>query len=50
MYAIKAKNLQICIIHEITTQKVTICKHAWKKYDYLESLLHKTNICKVREV
>ena len=41
------KTFKICNIHEITPQKVKICKHARKKYDYLESLSHKTNVCKV---
>ena len=41
------KIFKICIMHEFTPQKSKICKHAWKKYDYLESLSHKTNICKV---
>ena len=41
------KIFKISIMHEITPQKTKICKHAWKKYDYLESLSHKTNICKV---
>ena len=33
-------------MHEFTPQKVKICKHAWKKYNYLESLSHKTYITK----
>ena len=41
------KIFKICIMHEFTLQKVKICKHAWKKYRYLELLSHKTNICKV---
>ena len=41
------KIFKICIIHEFTLQMAKICKHAQKKYDYLESLSHKTNICKV---
>ena len=36
------KNFKICIMHEFTPQKAKICKHAWKKYQYLESLIHKT--------
>ena len=34
----------------MTPQKAKICKHARKKYDYLESLSHKKNIYKVWEV
>ena len=41
------KIFKICIMHEFALQKDKICKHAWKKYDYLESLSQKTNICKV---
>ena len=40
-------NLEICILHEITPEKTKICKHAREKYDYLEWLSHKTNICRV---
>ena len=34
-------------MHEFIPQKTKICKHAREKYDYLESLSHKTNICEV---
>ena len=44
------KKIKICIMHEFTPQKAKICKHARKKYQYLESLSHETYICKVSEV
>ena len=41
------KFFKICIMHEFTPQNTKICKHAREKYQYLESLSHKTYICKV---
>ena len=44
------KIFKICIMHEFALEKAKIYKHAWKKYQYLESLSHKTIICKDWEV
>ena len=44
------KIFKICIMHKIAPQKAKICKHAWKKYDYLKLLSHNTNICKVWQI
>ena len=41
------KIFQICIMHEFAPSKAKICKHARKKYHYLESLSHEMNIYKV---
>ena len=44
------KTFKICIMHEFVPQKAKICKHARKKYQYLESLSHEMNICSLRSV
>ena len=44
---INLKTFKICIMHEFAPQKAKICKHARKKYHYLESLNNEMNSCKV---